>query len=49
MSLFGESQIVFNIILDIVILKHNIGFASGFGIFLIASSLTSNILKKSPK
>ncbi|CAD8212268.1 unnamed protein product [Paramecium pentaurelia] len=49
MSLVGQSQIVFNILLDVLIMKQNIGIMSSIGIFMIAASLVSNIKKKNKK
>ncbi|CAD8125924.1 unnamed protein product [Paramecium sonneborni] len=49
MSLVGQSQIVFNILLDVIIMKHNLGIMSSIGIFMIAISLVSNIKKKNRK
>ncbi|CAD8161502.1 unnamed protein product [Paramecium octaurelia] len=46
MALIGETQIVFNILLDLLILKQMIGMTSWIGIGMIATSLTSNIMQK---
>ncbi|CAD8127727.1 unnamed protein product [Paramecium sonneborni] len=46
MALISETQIVFNILLDLLILQQTIGFFSWIGMAIIAASLTSNIMQK---